>query len=209
MIKLSKHERFLSTTGAQPESSMRTHTRSLMTIHNAWNMAKTNLRVSICYFLPEPVIFGYFDLRHQRDNTSTDLEASPDRWSQDSGIDAIHLQNEPQWQETNLQDMCAQRRFRSACARRRLIWIFAGRILYSQGCIVSLWGQRELWSDCADAQADSSLRWAHMSEGTVSDITDHIVRCDTIFTLSNWTHSFLSVRVLLFEQYSFTTSWCV
>ena len=114
--KIIKHERFLSITGAQPESSMRTHTRSLMTIHNAWNMAKTNLRVSICYFPPEPVIFGYFDLRHQRDNTSTDLEASPDRWSQDSGIDAIHLQNEPQWQETNLQDLCAQRRFRSACA---------------------------------------------------------------------------------------------
>ena len=35
----------------------------------------------------------------------------------------------------------------------------------SQGCRVSSCGQRRLWSDCADAQADLSLRWAHMSEG--------------------------------------------
>ena len=34
-----------------------------------------------------------------------------------------------------------------------------------QGCKVSKCGQRRLRSDCADAQADLSLRWARISEG--------------------------------------------
>ena len=29
-----------------------------------------------------------------------------------------------------------------------------------------LYADNEDWSDCADAQADLSLRWAHMPEGT-------------------------------------------
>ena len=37
-----------------------------------------------------------------------------------------------------------------------------GAFLDSQGCIVSSSGQRRLWSDCADAQAYLSLRWAHV-----------------------------------------------
>ena len=32
----------------------------------------------------------------------------------------------------------------------------------------SLWGQRGLWSDCADTQADLRLRWAGMSKSTFS-----------------------------------------
>ena len=28
-------------------------------------------------------------------------------------------------------------------------------------------------SDCADAQADLSLRWSHMSEGTFLHVVDH------------------------------------
>ena len=32
-------------------------------------------------------------------------------------------------------------------------------------------GQRRLKSDCADAQADLTLRWAHMLEDRFSDIT--------------------------------------
>ena len=40
--------------------------------------------------------------------------------------------------------------------------------LDSQRYKVSSCGQRRLWSDCADAQADLSLRWAHMSEDTFS-----------------------------------------
>ena len=48
------------------------------------------------------------------------------------------------------------------------------RILDSIGCKVSSCGQRRLWSDCADAQSDQSLRWAHMSEGTFYHAAGHI-----------------------------------
>ena len=51
---------------------------------------------------------------------------------------------------------------------RSLIRIFTGRILDSEGCKVSSCCQRRLWSDCADAQADLILCWAHMAEGTFS-----------------------------------------
>ena len=44
---------------------------------------------------------------------------------------------------------------------RSLIRIFTGRILDRQGCKVSSCGQRRLWSDCKDAQAELSLRWTH------------------------------------------------
>ena len=40
------------------------------------------------------------------------------------------------------------------------------RILNTLGCKVSSCGQRRVWSDCMDAQADFSLRWGHMPEGT-------------------------------------------
>ena len=43
---------------------------------------------------------------------------------------------------------------------RSLIRIFPVRILISQGCKASLCWQRRLWSDCKDAQADLSIRWA-------------------------------------------------
>ena len=43
-----------------------------------------------------------------------------------------------------------------------LIRVFAVRLMGSQGPKLSSSGQRRLWSDWADAQADLSLRWAHM-----------------------------------------------
>ena len=43
-----------------------------------------------------------------------------------------------------------------------LIRIFAGRFLGRQGIQASLKGERRLRSACADAQADLSIRWAHM-----------------------------------------------
>ena len=58
--------------------------------------------------------------------------------------------------------MCAQRKSRPACE------CATGRILDSQVCKVSSCGQRKLWSDCAIAQADLSLRWAYMSKGMFS-----------------------------------------
>ena len=59
--------------------------------------------------------------------------------------------------------MRTQRRLRSDCAKMRsLTWILTECILDSQRCIVSLCGQRRFWSDCANVQADLSLRWAHV-----------------------------------------------
>ena len=51
---------------------------------------------------------------------------------------------------------------------RSLIRIFTGRILDSKGCKVSSCGHRRLWSDCADSQADLSLPYMHMLDGTFS-----------------------------------------
>ena len=71
---------------------------------------------------------------------------------------------------------------------RSLIKIFTGQILDSQWSKVSSCGQRRLWSDCADAQADLSLRWAHGSEGTFSDVAALIslVMPWTYGDLNNW-----------------------
>ena len=44
-----------------------------------------------------------------------------------------------------------------------LIRVFAGRSMGSQGSKLSSCGQRRHWSDWAEAQADLSFRWAHMS----------------------------------------------
>ena len=65
--------------------------------------------------------------------------------------------------------MRAQRRFRSASAIR----IFTGRTLDSQGCKVSSNGQRRL--RLFDTQAVLSLHWAHMCEGTFSDVTAQMI----------------------------------
>ena len=59
-------------------------------------------------------------------------------------------------------NMCASEDSDQPAHSRSLIRIFTGRILDSQGCKVSSCGQRRPWSDCADAQADLSLRWAHV-----------------------------------------------
>ena len=53
---------------------------------------------------------------------------------------------------------------------RTLLRIVAGRILDSSGYKVSSCGQRRLWSDCAEAQAELSLHWAHMRESTYSHV---------------------------------------
>ena len=66
--------------------------------------------------------------------------------------------NEPQHQKMYLRT-CAPSEDSNS-----LIRIFPGRILASQWCKGSSCGQRTLWSECEDAQADLSLRYAHMSE---------------------------------------------
>ena len=58
---------------------------------------------------------------------------------------------------------------------RRLIRIYTRCIFDSQGCKVFSCGQRILRSDCADKQGALSFGWAHMSEGTFSHVTAHMV----------------------------------
>ena len=60
--------------------------------------------------------------------------------------------------------MCAQQRFRSACDFAQSDQNNHWAHLDSQGCKVSSCERRSLWSDCANAQADLSLRSAHMSK---------------------------------------------
>ena len=77
-----------------------------------------------------------------------------------------HLIYEQQHEKTHLRTCPPSEDSDQPAHSRSLIRIFTGRILDSQGCKVSPCGQRRLKSDCADAQADLSLRWAHISEGT-------------------------------------------
>ena len=46
---------------------------------------------------------------------------------------------------------------------RGLVRVFAERLVGSQELTASWCGQQRLWWDCAEAQADLSRRWAHMS----------------------------------------------
>ena len=46
--------------------------------------------------------------------------------------------------------------------RPSLIWVFTVRFMGSQEPRLSSCGQRRLWSDWANAQADLSVRWVHM-----------------------------------------------
>ena len=57
----------------------------------------------------------------------------------------------------------------------RAVWSESspGAFLHNHECKVSSWGQRRFWSDCANAQADLNLRWAHNSEGTISNVVAH------------------------------------
>ena len=59
-------------------------------------------------------------------------------------------------------------RIRAAWSESSLgaFWIAKGAMCLHAG--------NEDWSDCADAQADLSHRWSHMSEGTFSNIAAHI-----------------------------------
>ena len=81
----------------------------------------------------------------------------------------IHrLSFEPQRQKTYLQTVASSEDSGQTEHLHSLIGSFTGRLCDIQGCNASSSGQRRLWSDCADAQAD--LRWAHMSKGTFSHV---------------------------------------
>ena len=58
--------------------------------------------------------------------------------------------------------MCAQRRLRSAWASGP-VWSESAMSAWRKlGSLATHWAHSEDWSDWADAQADLSLRWAHM-----------------------------------------------
>ena len=79
--------------------------------------------------------------------------------------------NEPQHQKTYL-PACAP----IECAHpRSLIRIFTWRILDSRDGSVVECGQRQLWSVCADAQANLSLRSEQISKVTFTHIASQIV----------------------------------
>ena len=74
-----------------------------------------------------------------------------------------------------LQDcMYIQRRLRQACTSRTLIRVIALRLkmLWNLGYPRS--ALRRFWSDCADAQADLSLRWAHIQSCEKGCVSTHI-----------------------------------
>ena len=58
-----------------------------------------------------------------------------------------------------------------------LIRVFAVRLKKSRILIYPLSAQRRLWSDWADAQADLSLRWAHMPFCWFCDDAAHLDSC--------------------------------
>ena len=57
--------------------------------------------------------------------------------------------------------------------------------------------QWRFWSDCANAQADLNLRWAHMSEGTFSDVTTYIIYLFFFFFFFSY-YYYLSVSELFY-----------
>ena len=82
---------------------------------------------------------------------------------------------EPKRPKTHLRTCAPSKDSDQPAHLRSLTRNFTVRILDSQGCEVSSCRQRRLWSDCADVQSDLSLRWAHMSDGTFSDIAAHLI----------------------------------
>ena len=60
----------------------------------------------------------------------------------------------------------------------------------SQECKVSSCGQRKLCSDCANAQADLSCFWVHMSEGTFPHIAAHLIQCPFLISALLYLHDF-------------------
>ena len=79
-------------------------------------------------------------------------------------------------------DMSAQRRLKLACAYpRSLIRVFFVRMKKLWIICYTKQDPWWFWSDCANAQADLNLRWAHMSEGTFSDIATNLIA-------NNYTH---------------------
>ena len=109
----------------------------------------------------------------------------------------LACQCEPWRQKTYLRT-CAPRE--NLDQTRRLIIIFSGRILDREGCKVSSCGKWRLWSDCADAQADLSLRWLDIFSGC-----DSFTIIMEVYTVI-WLY-FITMRMHLLFAYHFIVSW--
>ena len=91
----------------------------------------------------------------------------------------IYSSYEPQRQKTYLRSCAPSDDSDQPTDLWSVIRIFPGRISDRQRCKVSSSEQRQFWSDCADAQADLSLCWAYMSEGTFSHVVAHMSAIST------------------------------
>ena len=76
-------------------------------------------------------------------------------------------------------DMCAQRRSDQPGHPPSLIRVFAVRTVGRWGPNVSSCGQRRLWSDWADVQAELSLRWVG-AEVIFVGLAAHIKACHAV-----------------------------
>ena len=84
------------------------------------------------------------------------------------GIAPVSLIWAASWQNQQ-NGMCAQRRLRSAWSESLLsAW-------WKLGPLATHWVHSKDWSDWADAQADLSLRWAHMPFGWFGHEAAHLV----------------------------------
>ena len=72
---------------------------------------------------------------------------------------------DPQWEETYLLTCPPNRGSNQPAHPRRLIRIFV--VHTKKLCKRDQW---RFWSDCANAQSDLNLRWAHVSKSTFSDV---------------------------------------
>ena len=89
----------------------------------------------------------------------------------------------PQRQKTYLRTCALSDHSDKPAHLSHLIRILTRRIVDSQWGKLSSYGQQKLWSACVEAQADLSLRWANMSEGTFSHVSAYIINVRNILPL--------------------------
>ena len=107
--------------------------------------------------------------------------------------------------ENVLSDMYVARRLKSACLRICAVWsVFI--VFRKKLCIIGYpkCAQWRFWSDCANAQADQKVRWAHMSEGTFSAVLAQRLICMVLLLYYSygcpWRHdipSFYMIEIIL------------
>ena len=59
--------------------------------------------------------------------------------------------------------------------RRRLIWVFVVRMKKLCKLVYPKCAKWRFWSDCANAQSDLTLSWAHISKGTFADVATQLM----------------------------------